>query len=173
MLGITLARGYRQCCRLSEMHKIMNCLGVECHCGLFLLYSVVLQFIFYFLHWLPKSQGYTRLHQTQQSTTAAPENINADPPPPFNWRLIYIRIRLHCVNARVCVCVHTATDTLKNKGRARGERERGGEREAHYNQAIMLAELEASLFSLVAAWVWRRFFKWLQPNPWMWLTILC
>lgn len=55
------------------------------------------------------------------------------------------------MNARVCVCVHTATDTLKNKGRARGERERGGEREAHYNQAIMLAELEASLFSLVAA----------------------
>lgn len=50
----------------------------------------------------------------------------------------------------VCVCVHTVK--LRNKGRAGGgERERNGEREAHYNQAIMLAELEASLFSLVAA----------------------
>lgn len=37
---------------------------------------------------------------------------------------------------------------MRTKGRARG-RER--EREAHYNQAIMLAELEASLFSLMAA----------------------
>lgn len=50
------------------------------------------------------------------------------------------------------VRVHTVTDRVSNKGRAT-ERERKGEREreAHYNQAIMLAELEASLFSLVAA----------------------
>lgn len=61
-----------------------------------------------------------------------------------------------CVQKRVCVCmcVHTVKDTLRNKGRARGgEREKQSEREreAHYNQAIMLAELGASLFSLVAA----------------------
>ena len=37
----------------------------------------------------------------------------------------------------------------KNEIKAEQERER--DREAHYNQAIMLAELEASLFSPVAA----------------------
>lgn len=173
MLGITLARGSRQCCRLPEIHKIMNRLGVECHRGLFLLYSV-LQFIFYSLHCLPKSQGNTRFHQTQQSTTAAPENINADSPPHtiedwFISELGYIVwMRVHVC---VCLCIQQQTH-WKIKAELEGERG-GGEREAHYNQAIMLAELEVSLFSLVAAWVWRRFFKWLQPNPWMWLTILC
>lgn len=49
----------------------------------------------------------------------------------------------------MCECVRIQQQQTHREIKAEPEREREGE--AHYNQAIMLAELEASLFSLVAA----------------------
>lgn len=112
-------------------------------------YVIKVHFVYFmFSHCI--SKGAVVLH-TAQHQCRSKKNINAISP-------LFIQ--------GVCVSVQTHREIKTElEGESEREREKEREGEAHYNQAIMLVELEASLFSPVAAWVRIRLFNSPNTNP--------